>query len=80
MNPFGSVVVASAPAAPAASAAGGAANPTGAPVKVQANLNDPNYVPRLRPGDWICPQCKDHNYAQRAFCRKVRRMPWPLVS
>ena len=24
----------------------------------------------MRPGDWICPQCNNHNYADKIRCNK----------
>ena len=25
---------------------------------------------QMRPGDWICPQCNNHNYADKVRCNK----------
>ena len=26
--------------------------------------------PNLKPGDWVCPKCKNHNYANKQFCNR----------
>jgi len=26
--------------------------------------------PNMRPGDWICPKCAEHNYASKTACRR----------
>lgn len=28
--------------------------------------------PTMRPGDWICPNCGDHNYARNICCRRCQ--------
>ena len=28
--------------------------------------------PEFRPGDWICPQCNDHQFASRLVCRNCQ--------
>ena len=32
--------------------------------------NDRNDEPNMKPGDWICPKCKNHNYASKNFCNR----------
>merc|ERR1719410_1158186 len=27
-------------------------------------------VAALKPGDWLCPSCQDHNFAKNEACRK----------
>ena len=29
-------------------------------------------VPNMRPGDWICRNCKNHNYADKAACNRCK--------
>ena len=29
--------------------------------------------PELKPGDWICPQCGDHQFARNWFCKMCAR-------
>ena len=31
------------------------------------NSND---EPNMKPGDWMCPKCKNHNYASKNFCNR----------
>ena len=31
------------------------------------NSND---EPNMKPGDWMCPKCKNHNYASKKFCNR----------
>jgi rRNA processing protein Gar1/predicted nucleic-acid-binding Zn-ribbon protein len=31
------------------------------------NSND---GPNMKPGDWMCPKCKNHNYASKNFCNR----------
>ena len=45
---------------------------------------DRNEVPDMKPGDWICPKCKNHNYASKDFCNRsscdVRKPGGPSSS
>lgn len=33
----------------------------------------PRLPPNAKPGDWMCPDCGNHNYAHRDSCNKCRR-------
>merc|ERR1719482_2340581 len=35
-----------------------------------ARAPPPGVVPNMRPGDWICPSCNNHNYADKIRCNK----------
>ena len=32
--------------------------------------NDRSNEPNMKPGDWICPKCKNHNFASKNFCNR----------
>ena len=32
--------------------------------------NERSSEPNMKPGDWICPKCKNHNYASKNFCNR----------
>merc|ERR1711879_27532 len=36
-----------------------------------SNVMKPN-APNARPGDWECPVCNNHNYANRTECNKCK--------
>lgn len=55
--------------------------PENAQAPAQANLFGSNYslpgagqssVGKMRPGDWLCPACNNHNYASRAKCNRCQ--------
>eukprot|EP00756_Hemistasia_phaeocysticola_P052128 Hpha_TRINITY_DN27330_c0_g1::TRINITY_DN27330_c0_g1_i1::g.575::m.575 len=50
----------------AVSAPGTATNPA------PPGQTEPGRVENLRPGDWLCPQCKDHQYARNVMCRRCK--------
>jgi len=31
---------------------------------------DSKEFPNMKPGDWVCPKCKNHNYASKNFCNR----------
>ena len=36
-----------------------------------------NMIDNMRPGDWMCPSCNNHNYASRDVCGRCKQVPRP---